>query len=368
MNSVAECPDCSCCQETPKPSDPLTRSAYADRFGPTTRDCLRLADTALRIKIEDDWSGGSGRSGTRWLRRRQGDRESMAVRRPARPGHARPEGSPPSSRAPDTVITGVVVLDHWGVVKAGCRASGTATSPRSARRTTRRRWTLCTKRGSGTTASVQPTDFVIGPDTEVIAGKGRILTAGGSTPTSTSSARPGRGGARRRCHHAHRRRHGPAKGSTATTVTPGLAGTSTAPSRRWTASPSTSGCRQGRTMSEGVLLDRGGRRRDRVQDPRGLGRDPRRHPTCLEVCRATGVQLALHADPLNEAGFVQDTSTPSTAGPSTSSRRGRRRRPRTGHDQDGEQAECAARLHQSHPATDRQHGQELRHGDGLPSP
>nr|AQT38782.1 UreC [Streptomyces sp.] len=114
MSSMTECRPTECCPEPPKPSDPLTRAQYADRFGPTTRDRIRLADTELRIEIEDDWAGGPGRSGNEMvfgggkvIRESMG--QSIAPRDPQ-------DSTAPET--PDTVITGAVILDHWGIVKA----------------------------------------------------------------------------------------------------------------------------------------------------------------------------------------------------------------------------------------------------------
>lgn len=180
MNSMAECPNCSCCPEETNPFGPLPRSDYADRFGPTTRDCIRLADTALRIKIEDDWSGGPGRSGNEMVfGGGKVIRESMGQSVvPRDPGKGKADTSAGSTAAlPDTVITGVVVLDHWGIVKADVAirdgdivALGKAYNPETMNR-------LHDGGVSHNGIGPKPTDFVIGPDTEVIAGKDRILTA-----------------------------------------------------------------------------------------------------------------------------------------------------------------------------------------------
>ncbi|KPC72340.1 hypothetical protein ADL27_52590, partial [Streptomyces sp. NRRL F-6602] len=81
----------------------LSRAAYADLFGPTTGDRLRLADTSLFVEIEEDRSGGPGSSGDEAVfGGGKVIRESMGQSRTTR-----------AEGAPDTVITGVVVLDHW---------------------------------------------------------------------------------------------------------------------------------------------------------------------------------------------------------------------------------------------------------------
>src|SRR3989440_1595900 len=129
----------------------LNRSRYAALYGPTAGDRIRLADTALMIEVErDDCAGGDEAvfGGGKVIR------ESMGQSRATR-----------AEGAPDTVITGAVILDHWGVVKAdvGIRdgrivAIGRAGNP-------------------DTMDGVHP-NLVIGPCTEIIAGNGRILTAG----------------------------------------------------------------------------------------------------------------------------------------------------------------------------------------------
>ncbi|MFE0138721.1 urease subunit alpha, partial [Streptomyces sp. NPDC059037] len=86
----------------------LSRAAYADLFGPTTGDRIRLADTDLLVEIEEDRSGGPGRSGDESVfGGGKVIRESMGQSRTTR-----------AEGAPDTVITGAVIIDHWGVVKA----------------------------------------------------------------------------------------------------------------------------------------------------------------------------------------------------------------------------------------------------------
>ncbi|MCZ9341388.1 urease subunit alpha, partial [Streptomyces sp. TRM76130] len=86
----------------------ISRPAYADLFGPTTGDRVRLADTDLLIEIEEDRSGGPGRAGEEAVfGGGKVIRESMGQSRATR-----------ADGTPDTVITGVVIVDHWGIVKA----------------------------------------------------------------------------------------------------------------------------------------------------------------------------------------------------------------------------------------------------------
>jgi urease subunit alpha len=133
----------------------ISRAAYADLFGPTTGDRIRLADTDLLVEIEEDRSGGPGLAGDEAVfGGGKVIRESMGQSRATRA-----EGTP------DTVITGAVIVDHWGIVKAdvGIRDG---------------RITGIGKAGNPDTMDGVHPDLVIGPETEVIAGNGRILTAG----------------------------------------------------------------------------------------------------------------------------------------------------------------------------------------------
>ncbi|MGW2631016.1 urease subunit alpha [Streptomyces chattanoogensis] len=304
-----------CCPEPPKPSDPLTRAQYADRFGPTIRDRIRLADTELRIEIEDDWAGGPGRSGNEMvfgggkvIRESMG--QSIAPRDPRGDDESGDSDAGDVVEPPDTVITGAVILDHWGIVKADVAirdghitALGKAYNDETMDR-------LHDGAGRHNEDGPAPTDFVIGPETEVIAGNGKILTAGGVDthvhficPEQVGEALAAGvttliGGGT-----------GPAEGSTATTVTPGswhLARTFEA----LDAFPVNVGLLgKGATMSEDSMLNQVDAGIIGFKIHEDWGATPAVLKKCLEVCEQTGVQLALHADSLNEAGFVDDTIT-----------------------------------------------------------
>ncbi|MCL2553183.1 MAG: urease subunit alpha [Actinomycetia bacterium] len=318
----------------------MKRELYVDLFGPTTGDEIRLADTVLRIKVSDDWSGGltgvprTTRPAVPAADGTGGEKVSPLV---SRSGHEVVFGGGKVIREsmgqsaqhrgtrddgpPDTVITGVVILDHWGVVKADVAirggyitALGKAFNPETMPRihTGREDWP----------EPVRPTDFVIGPDTEVIAGNGRILTAGGVDthvhficPEQVGEALASGvttliGGGT-----------GPAEGSTATTVTPG----------QWHVERLFKAL-DGFPVNIGVLGKGNTMSRDSMvhQVEAGVigfkihedwGATPAVIDTCLKVCEgrhhpdddeAEGlesdhVQVALHADSLNEAGFVQNT-------------------------------------------------------------
>ncbi|TJZ54715.1 urease subunit alpha [Streptomyces piniterrae] len=301
-----------CCPEPPKPSDPLTRAQYADRFGPTIRDRIRLADTELRIEIEDDWAGGPGRSGNEMvfgggkvIRESMG--QSIAPRDP-RGDDESGDSDADVVEPPDTVITGAVILDHWGIVKAdvAIRDGHIAALGKAYNDETMDR--LHDGAGQHNDVGPAPADFVIGPETEVIAGNGKILTAGGVDthvhficPEQVGEALAAGvttliGGGT-----------GPAEGSTATAVTPGswhIARTFEA----LDAFPVNVGLLgKGATMSEDSMFNQVDAGIIGFKIHEDWGATPAVIKKCLEVCEQTGVQLALHADSLNEAGFVDDT-------------------------------------------------------------
>ncbi|WP_424214951.1 urease subunit alpha [Streptomyces sp. BI20] len=263
----------------------ISRPDYADLFGPTTGDRIRLADTDLLVEIEEDLSGGPGRAGDEAVfGGGKVIRESMGQAR-----LTRAEG------APDTVITGVVVLDHWGIVKAdlGIRDG---------------RIVGLGKAGNPDTMDGIHPALVIGPETEVIAGNGKIVTAGAidahvhfisptvlDTALATGITTLVGGGT------------GPAEGSKATTVTPGAWHTA----RMFAAleaSPINIGLLgKGNTMSREAMHAqlRGGALGFKIHED--WGATPAVIDACLSVCEETGAQVAIHTDTLNEAGFVGDT-------------------------------------------------------------
>ncbi|WP_442803767.1 urease subunit alpha [Streptomyces pseudogriseolus] len=279
--------------EKDKPWDPLLRSRYADLYGPTAGDRVRLADTNLVLRIEADWCGGPGRSGDEMV-----FGGGKVIRESMGQSHI-PRDDP---REPvDTVITGALILDHWGVVKADVglrdgriRAIGKAYNPE----------TMTPRPNDDPRAS----DFVVGPETEVISGKGRILTAGG-VDTHVHFLCPNQ------IHEAVASGvttligggTGPAEGSTATTVTPG----------KWhiqrtfealDAFPVNIGLlAKGSTVSKKALHDQVGAGALGLKIHEDWGATPAVIDAALTVCEETGVQVALHADSLNEAGFVQST-------------------------------------------------------------
>jgi urease subunit alpha len=263
----------------------LSRARYGALFGPTVGDRIRLADTDLFVEITEDRSGGPGLAGDEAV---FGGgkvlRESMGQGRATR-----------ADGAPDTVITGVVIIDYWGIIKAdiGIRDGRIA---------------AIGKAGNPDIMDGVHPDLVVGPSTEIVAGNGRILTAGGIDchvhlicPQIMDEALGGgittiiAGGT------------GPAEGSKATTVTPGawhLARMLEALDS-WPMNVALLG--KGNTVNTDSMWEqlRGGASGFKLHED--WGSTPAAIDACLRVADESGVQVALHSDTLNEAGFVEHT-------------------------------------------------------------
>ncbi|MEU4204949.1 urease subunit alpha [Streptomyces sp. NPDC039022] len=263
----------------------LTRPAYTDLYGPTVGDRVRLADTDLLVEITEDRAGGPGRAGDEAVfGGGKVIRESMGQSRATR-----------AEGAPDTVITGAVVLDHWGVVKTdvGIRDG---------------RITALGKAGNPDTMDGVHPDLVIGPETEVIAGNGKILTAGAIDthvhficPQQVDEALASGvttlvGGGT-----------GPAEGSKATTITPGAWHVARMFESMDGLPVNVGLLGKGNTMSAASMRDqlRAGVLGFKIHED--WGATPAVLDACLRVCEESGAQLAIHTDTLNEAGFLQDT-------------------------------------------------------------
>jgi urease subunit alpha len=256
----------------------ITRQTYSDLYGPTTGDRLRLADTELIIEVEKDHTV-------------YGEEVSFGGGKVIRDGMG--QGQRLAAEVADLVITNVIILDHWGIVKADVgikdgRISGI---------------------GKAGNPDIQPgVTIIVGPGTDVIAGEGKILTAGAvdthihfiapqqaeealSSGTTTLVG----GGT------------GPTVGTLATTVTPGP----------WAI----------HRMLEAVealpinvgLLGKGNASLPeplREQIRAGVvglklhedwGTTPAAIDNCLTVADEEDIQVALHTDTLNESGFVRDS-------------------------------------------------------------
>ena len=265
----------------------IERSRYALLFGPTTGDRVRLADTDLLIEVEQDLSRGpNGAAAGEEVVFGGGKviRESMGQSRVTR-----------AEGAPDLIITGALILDHWGVVKAdiGVRDG---------------RIVGIGKAGNPDTQDGIDPALVIGPSTEVLAGNGKILTAGAVdshvhliAPQQVEEALGSgvttwiAGGT------------GPAEGTKATTVT----------SSAWHLARmfealddypiNVALLGKGNTVSADSMVEqlRAGASGFKLHED--WGSTPAAIDACLRVCDEYGVQAALHTDTLNEAGFVENT-------------------------------------------------------------
>lgn len=260
----------------------LSRARYAALYGPTTGDRIRLADTDLFIEITEDRAMGPAGAGDeavfgggKVIRESMG--QSLATR---------------AQGAPDLVITGVVILDHWGVVKADVAV-------------TDGRITGIGKAGNPDTMS--HVDIVIGPSTEILAGNGKILTAGavdshvhlicpqlleeaiGAGVTTIVG-----GGT------------GPVEGTKATTVTgTWYLGRMLESLDSYPLNFALLG--KGNTVSSQALLEQLEAGASGFKLHEDWGSTPSAIDACLSVADATGVQVTLHTDTLNEAGFVEST-------------------------------------------------------------
>ncbi|HZZ47425.1 MAG TPA: urease subunit alpha [Pseudonocardia sp.] len=262
----------------------IERERYAELYGPTTGDRVRLADTNLLIEVTEDRCRGPHGGDEVVFGGGKVIRESMGQSRASR-----------ADGAPDLVITGALVLDHWGVVKAdiGVRDG---------------RIVALGKAGNPDIMDGVDPRLVIGPGTEIIAGNGMILTAGGVdchvhliSPTQIPEAlgtgiTTWIGGGT-----------GPAEGTKATTVTPG----SWYLARMLRALDSVplnfALLGKGNTVGVDALREQVAAGASGFKLHEDWGSTPAAIDACLRVADETGVQVAIHTDTLNEAGYVADT-------------------------------------------------------------
>jgi urease subunit alpha len=257
----------------------ITRAAYADMFGPTTCDRVRLADTDLIVEVENDLTT-------------YGEEVKFGGGKVIRDGMGQSQHSQ-AQGAVDTVITNALIIDHWGIVKADVAI----TNGRIA------------KIGKAGNPDVQPgVDIIIGPGTEVIAGEGKILTAGGIDahihficPQQVDDAIASGvttlvGGGT-----------GPATGTAATTCTPGpwhlarmLQAAESLPVN--IAFAGKGNASQPQALEE--MLRAGASCLKLHED---WGTTPAAIDNCLAVADRFDVQVMIHSDTLNESGFVEDT-------------------------------------------------------------
>jgi len=256
----------------------IDRTAYAEMFGPTTGDRVRLADTDLWIEVEEDKTV-------------YGDEVKFGGGKVIRDGMG--QSQCPSRQTVDTVITNALILDHWGIVKAdvGIKDGRIA--------------------GIGKAGNPDVQDgvtLVVGPGTEAIAGEGMILTAGGIDAhihficpqqieeALTSGITTMLGGGT-----------GPATGTNATTCTPGpwhlvkmLQAAEAFPMNLGFMGKGNASLPQG--LEEQVAAGAMG-----LKLHEDWGTTPAAIDNCLGVADRMDVQVAIHTDTLNESGFVEQT-------------------------------------------------------------
>src|ERR671916_2181743 len=257
----------------------LPRAAYADMFGPTTGDRIRLADTSLVIEVERDFTT-------------YGEEVKFGGGKVIRDGMGQGQATN-ADGAVDTVITNAVVLDHWGVVKCdiGMKAG------------------RIHKLGKAGNPDVQPgVDIVIGPGTEVIAGEGKILPAGGFDshihficPQQIDDALMAGvttmlGGGT-----------GPAEGTKATTCTAGPWHIAMM-LRAFDSFPVNLGLAgKGNASLPGALVEMVEAGACSLKLHEDWGTTPAAIDCCLAVADDHDIQVMIHTDTLNESGFVEDT-------------------------------------------------------------
>ncbi len=269
----------------------IGKRAYAEMFGPTVGDRLRLSDTNLVVEVEQDFTlkaGGYGEEvkfgGGKTIR------DGMAQSQRTRDGAG---AGPQAGGAVDTVMSNALIIDHWGIVKADIGLKGG-------------RIVAIGKAGNPDT---QPgVDIVIGPGTEVISCEGHIVTAGGVDThihfiapqqieeALTSGVTTMLGGGT-----------GPATGTFATTCTPGA----------WNIERMLQAA-DAFPMNLGFLGKGNAALPDSLHEQinagaiglklhEDWGTTPAAIDNCLSVAEATDTQVAIHTDTLNESGFVEDT-------------------------------------------------------------
>lgn len=259
----------------------ISRKKYADMYGPTTGDRIRLADTSLILEVEKDYAvyGDEAKFGGGKIAR-DGMGQSCKVR---------------DDNCPDTVITSAVIVDYWGIVKADIGIKDGR---------------ICGIGKAGNPAIMDGVDenLVIGAGTEVIAGEGLIVTAGGLdthihfiSPTQVRTALYSGittmiGGGT-----------GPADGTNATTCSPGrfniekmLEAAEELPINLGLLGKGNSSDID--TLREQIKAGACG-----LKLHEDWGSTPDAIDHCLSVCDEYDVQAAIHTDTLNEAGFVEDT-------------------------------------------------------------
>jgi urease subunit alpha len=261
------------------PPTSLPRAHYAEMFGPTKGDGLRLADTELVIEVEKDFTTYGEEvkfGGGKVIRDGMGQAQTTRAR-----------------GAVDTVITNAVILDHWGIVKADVGLKDG----------------LIHSMGKAGNPDIQPgVTIIVGPGTEVIAGEGKILTAGGFDShihficpqqieeALMSGVTSMLGGGT-----------GPATGTFATTCTPGpwhiqrmIEAADAYPMNLGFAG-------KGNASKPAALVEQVKAGACALKLHEDWGTTPAAIDCCLSVADDYDIQVMIHTDTLNESGFVEDT-------------------------------------------------------------
>ncbi len=257
----------------------ITRAAYADMFGPTVGDRIRLADTELFAEVEKDFTI-------------YGEEVKFGGGKVIRDGMGQSQITNAQGAA-DTVITNALIIDHWGIVKADVSIIAGRIS----------------KIGKAGNPDVQPgVDIIIGPGTEIIAGEGKILTTGGidahihficpqqieEALASGVTTMVGGG-------------TGPATGTAATTCTPGPFHLARMLQAAEAFPMNLAFTGKGNASKPEALEEmiRAGASSLKLHED--WGTTPAAIDNCLSVADRFDVQVMLHSDTLNESGFVEDT-------------------------------------------------------------
>ena len=259
----------------------ISRAKYADMYGATVGDKIRLADTSLIIEVEKDYAVygdeakfGGGKS------IRDGMGQSCNVK---------------DNNCPDTVITSAVIVDYWGIVKADIGIKDGK---------------ICGIGKAGNPDMMDGVDpnLIIGAGTEVIAGEGLIVTAGGLdthihfiSPTQVETALYSGittmiGGGT-----------GPADGTNATTCTPGQFNIEKMIEASEELPMNLGYLGKGNSSNADTIAEQIEAGACGMKIHEDWGSTPAAIDNCLTVCDKYDVQVAIHTDTLNEAGFVEDT-------------------------------------------------------------
>ena len=256
----------------------MSRQAYAEMFGPTTGDRLRLADTDLWIEVEKDFT-------------QYGDEVKFGGGKVIRDGMGQCQAT--SADVVDLVITNALIIDHWGIVKADIgikngRIAGI---------------------GKAGNPDVQAgVNILIGPGTDVVAGEGSIVTAGGIDShihficpqqieeAQSSGVTTMLGGGT-----------GPSTGTNATTVTPGPWNIEKMLQAADSFSMNLGFLGKGNASLPDALREQVSAGTIGLKLHEDWGTTPAAIDNCLAIAEEMDVQVAIHTDTLNESGFVEDT-------------------------------------------------------------